>query len=607
MTNERSRQAHAIFLRAIDLEAPGRDEFVRDSCAGDPVLESRVRRLLAALDHSTGFLDVPALGTPISPGAAESIPGEADRHTVDPAAIRVPGYRPVRVLGVGGMAAVYEAQQYQPERTVALKVMSRGLNSASAARRFKYETEVLARLHHPGIAQIFEAGTCDDGTGGGGSGGAMPFFAMEFIPEARTITDHANECGLSLRDRLELFAGVCDAVQHGHQLGVIHRDLKPGNVLVDGEGNAKVIDFGIARRVNPGVDPGVDPSGAGITEAAGVAQLIGTLNSMSPEQCRDSSSVDARTDVYSLGVMLFELVVGRLPHDLSGKLLPEAVRTIVECDAPRARVIRPEVPRDLDAIIAKALSRDRAHRYGGVDSLASDIRRFLTGMPVEARHAGSLELLGKLAKRNRPLSVAVALLAVTMIAGIAVSGRYAIIATRARDAAVERGLELEAVTSAQESMLRDIDAAAMGDRLRESLLEKVNTTEEFARITNEVNFTSVAIQSLHESVLTQYQASINSRFADQPRLRARLFQQLAETMNSLGLHAEALPIFEDALSTRRVTLGDGHEETLETAHALGSLLSRLGQHDAALALCRKRTKGDRACLVRSTSLRCAPG
>lgn len=604
MSSDLARQSHALFVRALDIEAPRRDQFVRESCAGDAALEARVRRLLAALDRSTGFLEEPALGT--------RHPGAASRAIVAPDAIRVPGYHATKILGVGGMATVYEAVQRQPERTVALKVMNRGLESPSAVRRFKYETEVLGRLHHPGIAQIFEAGTCDDG-----SGRSLPFFAMELVQDARTLTDHAREHSLTLRQRLELFASVCDAVQHGHQFGVIHRDLKPANILVDSAGRAKIIDFGIARPV--------DTERADITRRADIGHMIGTLNFMSPEQCRGSASVDVRTDVYSLGVILYQLVADRLPHDLGSVSVPEAVRIIAD-DYPRALgAVVPAARGDLEAIAAMAMEKEPARRYSGAGALATDVRRYLRYEPIEARPATTVYQIRKFARRHRPLVAAIGASFATLLIGVVVSARLAYVARVTKDAAEQRQAELEQVAEFQESQLSGIDVRAMGERLHASLLDRARQGRarqgidpaaieldlaELEQLIADVNFTSLALSTLDESVLRRSQQAIDSQFAEQPLLRARLLQTLASTMHKLGLISRAEPLLVEALRIRRKELPKDDPDTLLTVHALGSLLTNLGRYDEGYGYLKEAYEGrtrvlgpeHRATLATGTSL-----
>lgn len=579
MNADRARRAHAIFTAALDWPNSEREARISEACGGDDGLASRVRKLLAASDRGTDFLESPALAGRNSTGA--------------PWPDAVGDYLVVGVLGAGGMATVYEAVQENPNRRVALKVMRAGMSHTDALLRFRLEAETLARLQHPGIAQIYEAGSAMLG-----QNTPSPFFAMELVKDALTFTEYARRHALPLRRRLEMFASLCDAVLHGHQHGIIHRDLKPANVLVGADGLAKVIDFGIARATEQA------PGGAStLTLYNDSRKLIGTLNYMSPEQCLRPEHIDIRADVYALGVMLYELVTDRLPHDLSACSIPEAVRVITSDDAPRASALFKEAAGDLDAIIAKAMSKDPEQRYAGADALAADVRRWLDHLPVEARPASAMDQMRKFVQRNRWLAASVAALFLSLVAGVSTATWLAYKAGVARDAALQRERELAIVSDFQESALRDINVAAMGDRLHADVVAGVENAARTSpepspgsldaakSLINRVNFTTLAIQSLNTSVLKRYADSIDARFAEQPLLRARLLQQLASTMNTLGLHAEAEPVLRDALETRRKILGVDHEDTLQSLHSLGSLLTTLGQFDEAIPLLRDAYQG----------------
>ena len=399
MDKDLARRAHSLFMQALALDPTERASFLVASCADDITLKAHVERMLDALHNSNDFLQSPLHSAALSA-----------RSWMEPPD-RIENYRIVRTLGVGGMATVYEAIQEQPQRRVALKVLRTGLVHGTAIERFRFETEILATLQHPGIAQIFEAGTYD-----GGDGTSLPFFAMEYIADASPITTYARQKQLSLEARLTLFRTVCEAVLHGHQHGVIHRDLKPGNVLVDGRGFAKVIDFGVARPSDPGA--------ASITRDADIGQLVGTLNYMSPEQCT-GEGVDIRTDVYSLGVILYELVCARLPHDLSRVPVTEALRRISTESVPRPRAVVPTLPGDVDAIVMKALDKDPEARYPTVAALGADIRRHLQCETVEARPPTMFYLASRFVRRHRLLIGSLALVLLTVVGGALVSGTLA--------------------------------------------------------------------------------------------------------------------------------------------------------------------------------------
>ena len=259
--------------------------------------------------------------TRTSPGSAASGPQPGD-GAVAPASHppQIGRYRLLRVIGEGGMGTVYEAEQEKPRRLVALKVIRPGLVTPQRLRRFEQESQLLGWLQHPGIAQVYEAGTADAGHG------PQPFFAMELI-RGRTLDQYAVAARLAVRDRLELAARICDAVQHAHQKGIVHRDLKPGNIVIDATGQPKILDFGVARATE---------SDLHATLETGFGQVVGTLPYMSPEQVAgDPAELDTRSDVYALGVILYELMAGRLPYDLPRRSLPEAMRIIHEQEPAR--------------------------------------------------------------------------------------------------------------------------------------------------------------------------------------------------------------------------------------------------------------------------------
>jgi WD40 repeat protein len=412
VVSELARAAHSLLKDALDREGEDRASFLDESCQGQPELRREVDSLLTALGRAGTFLERPALGWREPTRTSESFVGE-----------RIGGFELVGVLGEGGMGVVYRAEQADPRRIVALKIMHAAVGSREAMRRFRYESQVLARLQHPNVAQVYETGTYDDGSGG------VPWFAMEYVPEARTLTDHAAD--LDLDDRLSLFRQVCAAVHYGHQQGIIHRDLKPANILVDPGGRPRVIDFGIARATDCDV--------AITTVGTDVGRIIGTVQYMSPEQLdADPALIDTRSDVYALGLILFELTCGRRPYELKATNLFEAARLIRDQPPVRPRLVRGDVPADVETIILKALEKDRDRRYQSVEAMSDDVLRFLRHEPIAARRPSVRYRMGRFVRRHTAACVSGAAAVAILIAATIVSVSLAIRTARQRDEAVWR-------------------------------------------------------------------------------------------------------------------------------------------------------------------------
>jgi serine/threonine protein kinase len=346
----------SIIGQAKAVSGSDRVALIERLCGDDHSLRSEVESLIAHHEQAPlGFMK-PAGASPV-----------ADQSRL--AGRTVGGFRLLEMIASGGMGSVWRARQEHPNRDVALKILNVGLASEAAARRFMFESEILANLRHPNIAMVLDAGTFDlDGT-------SVPYFVLELIPDALTIVDYCEPLDTSAK--ASLFAVVCSAIHHGHQRGIIHRDLKPSNILVDGDGQIKIIDFGVARSTN------ADIALTTLTEQRD--ELIGTLQYMSPEQCEaDTSAIDTRSDVYSLGVILFELLCGSTPYEVSSLTIHAAIKVI--CEAPFGWPPESEaLHRDIRAIAAKAMARDRNARYQSAAELGADLQRYLDNRPVEAR------------------------------------------------------------------------------------------------------------------------------------------------------------------------------------------------------------------------------
>jgi serine/threonine protein kinase len=430
MNPEDFARVKAILIAARELPRDQRAAFLERECGDDAALRAEVESLLA---HETGAPSLIGTGG-LGRGLGAELPRSLARALGEETPERIGPYRILEVLGEGGMGTVYRAEQTEPiRREVALKLVRRGLDGTRAAARFEVERRALALMNHPNIARVLDAGTDETG---------RPYFVMELV-RGDPITSFCDREKLSVRERVELMIPICRAVQHAHRKGILHRDLKPSNVLVareDGKPVPKVIDFGIAKAVQDTPAPG--------TLLTAEGQLVGTPEYMSPEQAGViEAEVDTRTDVYALGVILYELLTGRRPHRFRNATPLELHRVLsrdepekpstactrepeeaasVAANAGRARGVSPtrlrrELAGDLDTIVLMALRREPERRYGSAEHLAEDLRRYLDGLPVLARKDTVRYRAGKFARRHRVavgaaavLVLSLAVLAVTM-------------------------------------------------------------------------------------------------------------------------------------------------------------------------------------------------
>ena len=363
-----------LYHEARELPQGERGTFLAERCSGAERVE--VETLLAQSETLGDFLARPANGM-LAPEETEPL-----SHPE-----RIGAYRILRPLGFGGMGVVYLAEQDSPKRAVALKLLRFDSASPRQLERFEQEAQLLGRLSHPGIGRVYEAGWADTETG------KRPFFAMEYV-EGRALIDYANEHELDLAARLRLVCQVAEAAHYAHERGIVHRDLKPSNVLLDDRGEPKVLDFGVAR-----------PLGSD-SRSTQTGQLVGTLAYMSPEQASGRGTVDRRADVYSLGVILYELATGRLPIQTEGVPLHEAVRRVQEEDPIPAGAVRKELKGDLETMLGKALAKEPQRRYASAAELAEDLRLYLAHRPIRARRPTTLYVAWKMVRRHRLLAAA---------------------------------------------------------------------------------------------------------------------------------------------------------------------------------------------------------
>ncbi|MDG2424648.1 MAG: protein kinase [Phycisphaerales bacterium] len=507
MGDTRAQQVRRIAEEALVHEGADREAFLVDSCGQDQSLRSEVIRLIEGEATDKTIVD-------------------EDSHVSAPLPKQIGRYGIRRVLGSGGMGTVYEAIQDKPRRKVAVKVMRTGVTSRKAAKRFEYESQILGRLSHTGIAQVYEAGTYDDGSGG------VPYFAMEYIAGAKTILEYVHLRTPSREDVLKLFCEVCDAVHHGHTKGIIHRDLKPGNVLVDREGQPRIIDFGVARAT--------DSDMAVTTLQTDVGQLIGTVQYMSPEQCEaDPDILDTRSDVYALGIMLYELLTNKLPYDLKTVPLYEAANIIRQGTPSKISTIDRGLRGDLETIVSKAIEKDRDRRYQSALELKQDLERYLRGDPIEARPPSIAYQLQLLARRNRGLVATIIVILLVMVVATVWSWME-----RAR------AVEAEAETA---TALLDAESARQQAEMEAARAEQVA-----GFLKHVVSMASPKVAqgeslSMNE-ILDRTAAEIDEQFGDFPLVESQVRSMIGEIYITLGRLPEAEQNLREA-----ITLMEAHQ------------------------------------------------
>ncbi len=585
---ERFERAMEIFLKAVDLPTGQRDSLIARECGTDTALRDEVQSLLA---HDG---DDAMVATDLS-GAAQVLWDDlASASATLTLPEQIGSYRIVREIGRGGAGVVYEARQDSPSRTVALKVLSSGTTQNELVRRFQREAELLGRLRHPGIAQIFEAGVAD--MGGARASVRQAYIAMELI-DGQPIDLFVRHNNLDLRGRLALFAKVCDAVHHAHERGVVHRDLKPANILVERDGQPKVLDFGVSRTTDADIHT--------VTLQTNVGQLMGTVPYMSPEQVQgDPSAIDARSDVYSMGVVLFELLGSRLPYDVRSQPVPGAVRMIQEQDPTRLGSINRLFRGDVETIVATALEKEPARRYPSAAAMAADLRRFLASEPITVRPPSAFYRIRKFTRRHRVLVGGFAGTLMALLIGLIGTGYFLIEAVHQRDDAMlarheaDRERERTAeIADFQADLLASLRAQTFGKKLKRSLLKELRADADDERAKADysavkgalrrANMTNVARSVLSGSLADRAVKRIESEFADDPVTAAQLRLAIAKVYRGLGMLPAALEQRQKALEIRTEHLGPSHIETLQSMNAVALVYREMGRLAEAEALYRE--------------------
>ncbi len=453
MDSERYQRITDLFDRLSQLSADERLAELEKIGAADPELRREVEAYLRQDDDLPAFLKTPVIDGVMQNRSAGHLSTDADVRMPE----RIGRYTIRRKLGEGGMGVVYLAEQDEPKRPVAVKVVRPETMSGQMRRRFQQEARVLGLLRHPGIAQIYEAGTATS------DGRETAYFAMEYV-EGTPLTEFAEYQQLSHRARLDLLAGVCDAIHHAHQKGIVHRDLKPENILVDSAGQSKVLDFGVANATNADIKT--------LSIQTQAAQLVGTLPYMSPEQVLgDPDAVDTRCDVYALGVITYELLAKKLPLDLRRSSIVEAARIIREEEPKRLGQISRVFRGDIETIVAKALEKDRDRRYASAAELGGDIRRYLQDDPIVARPASTIYQFGKFARRHRGIAVGIGIAALALIGGSAIAVWQALEARSAQRLAERRLTDLQSFAQSVTVEYPKIQGTQGETRAREFLIK----------------------------------------------------------------------------------------------------------------------------------------
>ncbi len=579
------QRVKTVFHAAVELKPQRRAGYVAKTCGDDPVIRAEVESLLEAHTDGESFIDPPdfkSVSHFVRESKSEAMVGQ-----------RVGPYELVRLIGSGGMANVYLAHRVDGQftRQVAVKLIKQGMDTDELLRRFQRERQTLAGLDHPNIAKLIDGGATEEG---------RPYLIMEYV-EGVPIDQYCDRKSLSIADRLTLFRTVCAAVHYAHQNLVVHRDLKPANILVAYGGVPKLLDFGIAKLLDPDADLTMSVSGP-------AAIRLMTPDYASPEQVM-RERISTATDVYSLGIILYELLTGHRPYRLNGHSQrrleaviceeepqkPSTAVTLVEeiptKDDTGSSTVTPEtvsatrggppesirrrLAGDLDNVVLKAIRKEPHRRYASAQQLSDDIRRHLTGLPVMARKDTAGYRAGKFIKRNKVGAAAAVLVVLSLVIGLAGTVWQARLVTRERDLAQANLLRAQAAES---------QAGAEAERAK----KEADTSAAVTQFLVELFKVSDPDESLGETItareiLDRGAERIESELQDQPHIRVELLDTIGKVYQNLGAYDRAAGFLQEALALSRRHLGD----SLETATRLNDLAvlrQAQGDYPAAEAL-----------------------
>lgn len=565
------RQVEEIFQCAIERAPEERAAFLEEACAGDQSLRREVESLIAADREAGSFIDPrQSASLLLADAGSQSILGR-----------QIGPYKITGQIGQGGMGSVYLAVRADDEysKQVAIKLIRRGMDTDFIIRRFRNERQILASLDHANIARLLDGGTTEDG---------LPYFVMEYI-EGKPIDRYSDDNSLNTIERLKLFRDVCAAVQYAHRNLVIHRDIKPGNILVAADGVPKLLDFGIAKLLNPEL-------AAQTLDQTMATVLMMTPDYASPEQIR-GEQITTASDVYSLGVVLYELLTGHRPHRLRNYQPHEVLRVICEEEPERPSIaltqleaamtaevssyvtpptrrmskpregnpdrLRRRLEGDLDNIVMKALNKETERRYSSVEQFSEDIRRHLEGLPVIARNDTLFYRAGKFIRRHRVVVAAAIIVAMTLIAGIIATAWQAHAARQQRDKAQYEKAKAEQVSAFLQSMLQYANPSwyspGKGKGPETTVLD----------------------------ALSDAAGRIDTQLADQPEVRGDLHCTIGDTYRALGLLDDAQRHFDVSLEIRLGLFGQSSAKVAESLFYLGAVQHSRGNLEQAEMLIRQ--------------------